>query len=407
MEEKDLNAIVEKVGQEATAKFDSLKEELKQGFISEDAFKDQLGTFAEEYKLKELSDNVETLGVELKEMAEKQKKKEDEKPMSIKEQLAAGYDSLKTTLESNKKAKLSVKTNVTTGSLGSDSQGVHIPGFGQEATRGLAFEQYFPRFTLPNNHHGTVYYVDQTTTTRNAANTDEADSAPESALAWTQYSLGMGKILDSIPLTHEAMLDIDQLTAEVELFITNNIRIETDSNMWNGDGSLPNWKGIYTYATDFTQGIANGLDSIADASVYDLLLTVLTYISNGKENKYAPNVIFMNPSDILKAKMKKDSNYNYIIPPFVSRDGNQVAGAVIIPSAAITANTLAVGDARHVRYYDVEGIDLEFGLDGSDFSSDLITLKGRKRGNLLLRNVDATAFYKVTDVDQRVTDLTA
>jgi hypothetical protein len=91
----------------------------------------------------------------------------------------------------------------------------------------------------------------------------------------------------------------------------------------------------------------------------------------------------------------------------VSRDGNQVAGAVIVPSAAITANTMAVGDARHVRYYDVEGIDLEFGLDSDDFTKDLITLKGRKRGNLLLRNVDATAFYKVTDIDQRVTDITA
>ncbi len=409
MEEKDLNLIVEKVGKEATAKFDSLKEELKQGFISDETFKEQMSTFAEEYKLKELGDNVEDLGVQLKEMAEKQKKKEAEKPMTIKEQLTEKFDNLKKALEENKKVNMSLKTNVTTSSITDDSQGNYIPGFGQAAFRGLVFEDYFPRFTLPNNHHGTVYYVDQSTTTRNAANKDEAAAAPESALAWTQYSLGMGKILDSIPLTHEAMMDIDQLTAEVEMFIRNNIRIETDANMWNGNGTLPNWKGIYTYATDFTQAIATGatVDSIADASVYDLIMTVLTYISNGKENKYDPNVIFMNPSDILKAKMKKDGNYNYIIPPFVSRDGNQVAGAVIVPSAAITANTMAVGDARHVRYYDVEGIDLEFGLDSDDFTKDLITLKGRKRGNLLLRNVDATAFYKVTDIDQRVTDITA
>jgi len=105
--------------------------------------------------------------------------------------------------------------------------------------------------------------------------------------------------------------------------------------------------------------------------------------------------------------MIKDANGNYIIPPFVSRDGNQVAGTVIVPSAAVTANTLAIGDARHVRYYDVEGINLEFGLDADDFSKDLITLKGRKRGNLLLKTADATAFYKVTDVDQRISDITA
>ena len=106
-------------------------------------------------------------------------------------------------------------------------------------------------------------------------------------------------------------------------------------------------------------------------------------------------------------KLKKDANNNYIIPPFVSPDGTVVDGIKIVESSAITANTMAMGDSRMVRYYDVEGIDLEFGLDADDFTKDLITLKGRKRGNLLLRTVDATAWYKVTDIDTRIADITA
>lgn len=407
MEEKDLNLIVEKLGTETSAKFDSLKEEFKQGFITEEIFSEQMKTFADEHKLDQLSENVENLGIELKKMAEAKK---NEKPLTLKEQIKEKYDDLKKSVTEDRKAfNLQLKTNVTSASITNDSQGVYIPGFGQEAYRSTVFENAFQRFALPSNHHGTVYYVDQTTVTRNADNKDEAAAAPESALAWTQYSLGMGKILDSIPLTHEALLDIDQLEAEVRMFLMNNVRLKVDSNMWNGNGVLPNWKGIYTYATDFTAAIAIGatVDSIADASIYDLLLTLLTYVSNGKESKYEGNVIFMNPRDILKAKMKKDANNNYIIPPFVSRDGNMVGGATIIASAAVTANTLAIGDARHVRYYDVEGIDLEFGLDDDDFTKDLITLKARKRGNLLLREVDATAFYKVTDISTRLANITA
>ena len=69
----------------------------------------------------------------------------------------------------------------------------------------------------------------------------------------------MEKVLDSIPLTHEAMLDIDGLTAEVMMFIMNNMRLKTDSQMWEGDNAAPNWAGIYAaYATDFTQAIATG-----------------------------------------------------------------------------------------------------------------------------------------------------
>ena len=97
----------------------------------------------------------------------------------------------------------------------------------------------------------------------------------------------MEKILDSIPLTHEAMLDIDGLTAEVMMFIMNNMRIAIDTQMWSGNNAAPNWAGIYaTYATDFTQAIAVGatVDSVVDANIYDLIATVATYISNGKES---------------------------------------------------------------------------------------------------------------------------
>ena len=340
----------------------------------------------------------------------KQKKVEDEaKPKSLHDQLKEKHEDLKTAIGEKKSFTMDVKTNVTSASITDDSQGIYLPGFNQEAFMGMVFEQYFQRFPLAGNHHGTVYYVDQTTVTRNAANKDEAAAAPESALAWTQRSLQMGKILDSIPLTHESMTNIEMLVPEVEQFIKNNMRLKIDSNMWNGNGTLPNWKGIYTYSTDFTQAIAQGatVDSVVDASIYDLILTLLTYISNGKESKYDANVIFVNPRDLLKAQEKKDANFNYIVPPFVSRDGRQVAGGVIVPSAQVTANTMAIGDARHVRFYDVEGITLEYGLDSDDFTKDLITLKGRKRGNLLLKTLDATAFYKVTNISQRVTDITA
>lgn len=410
MDEKEFNKLVEKVGLE-TAKLISAKtDEMRAGLITAEQLATEVESFAKANDIEEINQKMDAMVIDLKKMIQKE---QDNEPVTLRDQIKKKHEDLKSAVGDGK-AKfimdLDLKTNVTSASITSDSQGAYIPGFGQAAFRGLAFEQYFQRFPLPPNHHGTVYYVDQTTTTRNAATKNEAAAAPESAIAWTQYSLAMEKILDSIPLTHEAMLDIDQLVAEVEMFINNNIRLAIDTQMWSGNNAAPNWAGIYaTYATDFTQAIATGatVDAVADANIYDLIATVATYIANGKESKYDANVAFMNPRDILKGRMVKDANGNYVIPPFVSRDGMQVAGTIVVPSAAVTANTLAIGDARHVRYYDVEGISLEYGLDSDDFTKDLITLKGRKRGNLLLRTVDATAFYKVTDIDQRITDITA
>lgn len=416
MNEKELNALLENVSKTVQEKFDAVKGELVQGFITEEKFAELTADLLKSEDaikaddLKELKDGLEAIGLELKAL----KEVKNDKPMTLKEQVVKQFEDMKSAFADGKKSfTMSLKTNVTSASITDDSQGVYLPGFNAPAHKSFVLENLFPRFTLPSNHHGTVYYVDQTTTTRNAANKAEAAAAPESAIAWTQYSLGIGKILDSIPITHEAMNDIDQLVPEVQMFINNNIKLKVQSNLWNGNGTLPNWKGIYTYATDFsaavvTAGLAAGtILAVDDASLYDLIVQIKTYISNGKESKYMADAVIMNPADINKYKLKKDANNNYVLPPFVSADGMVIDSVKVIECSEVTANTLAMGDSRHVRYYDVEGIDLEFGLDGADFTSDLITLKGRKRGNLLLRTIDATSWYKVTDIDARITGITA
>lgn len=413
MDEKQFKLLEKQIGTSMAAMFSEKSDEMRAGLLTEDQLKTELEAFAKSEDIAEVNKLIDTKVEEvLVEMKKQQQLERDAKPKAMdvqfKEQFENGFKAAKEAGKS--KFEIDLKTNVTTGSITSDNEGFNVPGFNAPAHRGLVFEKYFTRFALPSNHHGTVYYTDQTTTTRNAATRNEAAAAPESAIAWTRRSIAMEKILDSIPLTHEAMLDIDGLTAEVMMFIMNNMRLKQDSQMWEGDDAAPNWAGIYAaYATDFTQVIAAGatVDAVVDANIYDLIATIGTYIANGKESKYDPNVVFMNPRDILKGRLVKDANGNYVIPPYVSRDGNQVAGALVVPSAAVTANTLAMGDGRHVRYYDVEGITLEFGLDADDFTKDLVTLKGRKRGNLLLKTADATAFYKVTDIDQRITDITA
>lgn len=411
MTEEALKQLEEKVGGVVAAKFSELSDELSNGFMTSDQLKTELEAFAKDRGVENINETIdgkidEAIKLQMKKMTEAQEK---DKPKGLREQLAEKHEELVKSIEdpATKGFKLSLKTNVTSGSITDDNQGYAIPGWNPPAHKGLVLPGAFRRVKLSGNHHGTVYYTDQTTTTRNAATRNEAAQAPESAIAWTRRSLAMEKILDSIPLTYEAMNDIDELTGEVQRFIDTNMALAMQTQLWNGDGSAPNWKGIYTYATDFTQGIATGLAAVADANLADLMVKVAEYISNSKESKYMPDRVILNPRDMLALRLEKDANGNYVKIPFMSDDMGRVLNLQVIECSEVTANTMVVGCSDHATFYDVDGIDLEFGLDGNDFTYDLITLKGRKRGNLLVKTADATSWYKVTSLSQRISDITA
>ena len=407
MEEKDLNLIVDKLGTEVSEKFASIKEEFAQNYLSETQFQKSMDEFAKEHDIKGLSDNIEKMALNLKKMEELKKNQE---PVTLKSQLEPNFEKIQEAVKSQKSFIMDLKTDLVTTAVSGDTTGTYIPGFGQAAYAATVMEGLFAPFNIASGRK-TVYWQDQATVTRNADTRAENSTLPESALSWIQRSASIEKILDSIPMSMEAMADIEGLLAEVQQFLRTNMALKIDAQLWNGNDATPNWNGIYAQSTDFSAALVSSAISAgtvaqaADASTYDLLMNVITYISNGKESKYSPNLILMNPVDILKAKLKKDGNDNYIIPPFVSRNGMMVEGANIEVSPVVTANTLVVGDSRFARYYNAGGVELEFGFNDGDFAADKVSLKARKRGQLVVRNIDATAFYKVTDIATRISNI--
>ncbi|MBT8490308.1 MAG: phage major capsid protein, partial [Deltaproteobacteria bacterium] len=259
MNEEDFKKLEGKVGEAVATKFSELSDEMRAGLLTEDQLKTELETFAKSEDIEEVNKLIDTKIEEvLVEVKKAQRLGENAKPKSIGEQMESHKDAIEAF--ANRKSKslsFELKTNVTTGSITDDNQGVSIPGFNLPAHRAMPILDLFRRVTLPKGHHGTVYYTDQTTTTRNAATKDEAAAAPESAIAWTRRNISMEKILDSIPLTWETMRYMPELVPEVENFINLNMMLEWENQLLTGDNSAPNWAGAYaTYGTDFTQAIA-------------------------------------------------------------------------------------------------------------------------------------------------------
>lgn len=159
--------------------------------------------------------------------------------------------------------------------------------------------------------------------------------------------------------------------------------------------------GVFASIDAYTP-VASG---IQDASIYDLAVKVSEDITSVGGSKYMPDFALMNIADINKMKLKKDANNNYVMPPFVSRDGEQVSGMVILEENAVPANSMVIGDRRFARIYEIAGVQLSRGVVNAQFSSDLETLKARTRLAFLIRGADKGGFRKVTDISAALTTL--
>ena len=300
-----------------------------------------------------------------------------------------------------------VKADTLRASVTNNGYAMDLTDVGQYATRKLTVYDLFPKVPVAPNMNGVVRYVDWDTATlaRAAAAVAEGATIPESTAKWATYTMALQKVGVTIPVSEEFTYDDRMFVTEVENFLRNDVSVKIDTDLINANGTAPNINGLINQATAYTAA-ASG---ITDASIYDLIVDVKRSITSAFGSKYAPDFALMNITDINKMLLKKDVNKQYVAPPF-SQNSNGVgefivAGIRVIECNAITANQMVLGDSRYAKIYEEPGFVVATGYDGSDWSNDMMTLKARKRLNLLLRTVDRTGFAKVSSISAALTTL--
>ncbi len=388
-------------------------EDFKKGLLTKEDVELQIKTFADGLKENELK--------KLKEMIEGKDDKDDTSIKAIltkqgnmineirtkgipgqKETLLsvveANKDAIKESATNKSKAhEFTIKADTLRAAITGNANAEEISGIGQLAHRKLTVYDLFRKVPVSKDRNGTVRYVDWTpeTTVRAAAAIAEGGVFPSSTAKWQVYTMNLEKVGDSIPMSEELLYDASTFAAELENFLRVNMAIKIDTDLIEGDGASPNMKGLLAYLNAFVPA-ASG---IADASIYDLLVKVREAITKPYGSKYNPDFALMNITDINRMKLKKDENNNYILPPFYDKAGNVVDGITVIECNTITANSMVVGDSRYGAIYEEPETAVTTGLATGDYESDMVTLKARRRMNLLIRNSEKTGFLKITDID--------
>jgi HK97 family phage major capsid protein len=335
---------------------------------------------------------------ELKEIAEKQGLEmqklntQKEETKSVRDQLWDQRDAM-LKLKSDKSApRVTIKTDITRASVTDSTLGMRLADVGQLARQRNVLAPLFASGTVGPNSNGVVRYVDQTLNTNSAAAVTEAAVKPEGARTWQEYTLPIEVYAETLPVTNQALSDVDMMATEINTSLVRNLADVKEQALWDGSGTPPAINGIYTAADEYVAA-ASG---IVDANIYDLIVKMQESIVGG--TSYMPNYAIMNIADINLMRLKKDDHNNYIVPPFASQDGSQVAGITIIASNAVTADTMLVGDFDFATLYSLGGMQLDVGWIDKQFVENMVTIRAEERFGLLTRTVHTNAFAKETGI---------
>lgn len=370
-----------------TAEFDSLKKEFEA---------------MTNHRIKSQDKCLEEQGVEIAKLRKEIKGSKDV-PLSLKEAISTEWnknaDGIKN-LSEGKAGSLSLelKTEVTRASVSGNTMAETMMGIGKEPVRRVFMEDLFKSGTVGPNSNGVVKFWDQATVTRNAAAMAESGTYPESALTWIERTQKIEKIGDSIPVSYEALQDVDFINSELNNFLLENVGLKLDNDLLLGSGVTPNLQGIDAIATAYSAGAFAGL--VDDANIFDVVSTAMTQLSsNGENSFYAATAVLMHPTDIQLARLTKDSQGNYVMPMWLSADGNTIEGVRVIPNKLVVQNTLYVGDFTKGTVYSTGGLSLEIANQhASDWLDDVIRMKARVRKSLVIRNIHQDAFIKVASI---------
>jgi HK97 family phage major capsid protein len=197
-----------------------------------------------------------------------------------------------------------------------------------------------------------------------------------------------------IKVSTEMLDDIDFIESEIRNELMRLLMLDVENTSYSGNGTAPALNGIRTVATAFAAGTFAG--TVDNANSADVLVVAMNQIAIA--NQEAPNAIMMHPSDIAALKLMKVSATDKRYVDRLLYVGMELTldGVPMFGSTLVTAGTYLVGNFNLSVLYQKQGVMINIGLDGNDWTKNMRTIIAEWRGALVTKNNDRTAFVKGT-----------
>lgn len=206
----------------------------------------------------------------------------------------------------------------------------------------------------------------------------EGDPKTQLSVRYEEREAKAKKIAVYGKVTTEMMRYLPQLMSYIQNNLMKRMDIKTEDQLFTGDNTGDNLKGIITYATPFDGGVGvsggTGLVGLVqNPNEYDVIRALALQV----ENSYGiPYRVFVTPDTVAKMDVDKDTEGRYLLPPFKSANGTMIAGIEIVPTNALqgTGVDFVGGDLSVVHVEFLYQTNITIGLDGNDFTNNKKTI---------------------------------
>lgn len=269
----------------------------------------------------------------------------------------------------------------------------------------------FPRISMITE---TYSYLDQDAVIRDAKGVAKCASSTHTTEE-TIVAKRVNDVLikDTVDICLDYAEDYFFVEESARKLINDNLGAEIDNQLVLGTNSATSMNSIDNVSSEFS---ATNVDApigatIQQAQYVDLVVGMATQIEVlGKENAYMPNVVLANKMDVYKFILSAKTTEGQYLDPRVSVVNGQlyVAGLMVVTSPFVAANTVYVFDSSKGAILDRRTMTLQMSTEnGTNFVDGFGTLKGTARLQFLVKDAEANAFMKCSDVAAGITAITA
>jgi HK97 family phage major capsid protein len=221
-----------------------------------------------------------------------------------------------------------------------------------------------------------------------AATTAEGAAKHQTDFDVVEKSQKVEKITAYIKVSTEMLDDVDFIRSEINQELVELIMLKLDEQVFKGDGTTPNLKGI----TQFAQAVSFGslAGTVIDPSKMDVIRACAAQIAT---NQFTyPDYVLMHPEDAAQMDLEKTDDGVYVIPPFVTADRANIRGVRVIENTGVTAGQFLIGDFSKANVRLRKNLSISVGYENDDFTKNLVTIMAELRAVHYVKTNHANAF---------------
>jgi len=365
----------------------------------ESAIKEATKNNATKEEIEALKTQLGSINDAIMEVKESQKTNANDVEKSIKEQVKdfltndankADFDKLK----SDKSASMTFVVKAAADMLISTNTTGRVARQDREAGSNRTVRRrpfVLDNVTVTSTTGNTLYWVDQINPDGTPAMTAEGATKAQIDWDYIERSTPVRKITAYTKVSKEMLDDIDGFAADIDAELTERIMLFADAQALTGDGTGQNIVGISVNATPFAAGGLANL--VVGANDTDALRAAVAQVYR---QEFVPNKIFIHPDKAALMDLQKGTDEHYLLPPFVTADGMNIRGVMVETNTGVGSDDFYVGDFTKYKFKIREGISIQIGYDGNDWTKNMVTPLAEMRGAGYISSTNYGAIVKGT-----------